>query len=107
MPYLGGGEGDADLDLALVRLVGEHHVVLGRVEVVRAALRAQADDVRHVDPASSTTENERNHSGQFSCLFDRGCGCSCRSTGPLIRVGRQALTSPRRGSRRWRSGRGP
>lgn len=51
--YLCRGEGDADLDLAVVRLVGEHHVVLGRVEVVRAALRAQADDVRHVDPESN------------------------------------------------------
>ena len=50
--YLGGGEGDADLDLAVVRAVGEDDAVLRRVEVVRAVLRAQADDVRHVDPAT-------------------------------------------------------
>jgi len=49
---LGGGEGDADLDLAVVRAVGEDDAVLRRVEAVRAVLRAQADDVRHVDPAT-------------------------------------------------------
>lgn len=69
-PYLGlgGGECDADLDLAVVRLVGEDHVVLGRVDVVRAALRAQADDVRHVDPAvqSHARENEKSHGHSWS-----------------------------------------
>ena len=36
----------------MVRAVGEDDAVLRRVEVVRAVLRAQADDVRHVDPAT-------------------------------------------------------
>lgn len=46
---LGGGEGEADLDLAVERVVGEDDAVLRRALGVRAALRAQADDARHVD----------------------------------------------------------
>ena len=71
--------------------------MLGRVEVVRAALRAQADDVRHVDPAIARwSENERNPNGQLDC--------SCRSTddGQLDHSGRQLLgthvASPRKSS---------
>lgn len=51
LPHLGGGEGEADLDLAVERVVGEDDAVLRRALGVRAALRAQADDARHVDPA--------------------------------------------------------
>jgi hypothetical protein len=74
--YLGGGEGDADLDLAVVRAVGEDHGVLRRVHVVRAVLRAQADDVRHVDPATRRVIRSSVSAAAVNCSVPAG-GAVC------------------------------
>jgi hypothetical protein len=47
----GGGEGDANFDGAVVRVVRRDHAVLGRDHLRLAFLHANADHISYVDPA--------------------------------------------------------